>query len=117
MKKAYYARPMSLYGTIQETRDQEAIRLMGYEPIEINKEEIQRQAKAAGMATFEPMVKSADALFFRAFIDGQIGAGVAKEIQWAKDIGIPVAELPNRIVGRTLSVDETREYLHDLGQR
>lgn len=117
MKKAYYARPLSLYGTPQEDRDKATILALGFEPIEINKPEIQVAAKDHGMAPFEVLVKQADALFFRAFIDGSIGAGIAKEIAWAEEGGMPVVELPGRINRRTLSVDDTRVLLRELGQR
>lgn len=117
MKKAYYARPLSLYGTPQEERDKATIRALGFEPIEINKPEIQAAAAEQGMAPFESLVKQADALFFRAFVDGAIGAGVIKEIAWAVEGGMPAVELPGRIEIRALSVDETRLYLRELGQR
>lgn len=111
--KAYYARPITLYGTPQEKRDEELIRSLGFEPIHIKKADYQGQ----GMAVFEPMVKDAKALFFRAFPDLSIGAGVAKEIAWAVEGGIPVVELPHVFERRTLSVDETRRMLAYMGQR
>lgn len=117
VKNAYYARPLSLYGSPQEARDKAVIAALGFDPIEINKPEIQAAAKDRGMEPFQVLVEGASALFFRAFIDGSIGAGVAKEIEWARLAGIPVCELPSRIARRALSVDETRATLAELGQR
>jgi hypothetical protein len=117
MKKAYYARPLSLYGSPQEKRDRQTILMLGFETIEINKPEIQAAAKERGMEPFKVLVEQGDALFFRGFVDGSIGAGVGQEIQWALDAGLPVVELPSRIKRRTLSVDDTRAMLAELGQR
>lgn len=108
---------MSIYGSDQEERDMKAIRSLGYEPIDINKAELQARAKSEGMKVFEEHVVSADALFFRAFIDMKIGAGVAKEIGWAADAGITVMELPTLVGERAISVEQTRQRLRELGQR
>jgi len=117
MKPIYYARPMSLYGTPQEARDISMLEAMGYAVIEFNTPEIQQAVDARGMAVFDPLVRSADALAFRAFIDGSIGAGVMQEISWAQDKGIPVFELPSRLSQRGLSPEATRAMLAELGQR
>ncbi len=117
MQNAYYARPLSLYRTPQEDRDKETIRLIGYEPIKINKPELQAAAKKHGMEVFQELVQETKALFFRGFIDGSIGAGIAKEIAWAREAGLPIIELPSNIGRRTLSVEDTRALLHELGQR
>lgn len=117
MKTAYYARPMNIYGTQQEERDKSTIRALGFEPIEINKAELQRAARERGMEVFKPLVDGAEALFFRAFIGGCIGAGVAKEIAWAKEAGIPVVELPGGVGQRALTIEQTREMLAEAGQR
>lgn len=116
-KFAYYARPMSIYNTAQETRDCAEIEKLGYVPIQINKKEIQERVAIDGMEVFLPLVRQADVLFFRSFYGGSIGAGVAKEIAWAVESGIPVFEFPQSIGRRTLSVDQTRQALSELGQR
>ena len=116
-KMAYYARPISLYGTKQEERDIALIERMGYEAIQINKKEIQSRVAAEGMEVFLPLVQQASALFFRGFLGGAIGAGVAKEIAWAEEAGIPVLEIPSGIGMRTLTVEATRDCLKELGAR
>lgn len=114
---AYYARPMTIYGTPQVKRDEALIRSLGYEPIDIETPEIQHEASVSGMSVFETLVGKADILFFRAFPDGTIGAGVAQEIAWANSKGIPVLELPTGLTMRARTVDQTREYLRESGQR
>lgn len=115
--KAYYARPKNLYGSPQEKRDIALIQQLGYEVIDFMKPEIQEAAKTQGMTVFEPLVKRANALFFRAFPSGDISAGVGFEIQVAEENHIPVLELPFQLPRRILSVDDTRLMLAELGQR
>lgn len=112
--KAYYARPMSIYGTNQETRDKITVGHMGCEVLAFPD---QATIEKYGMEAFKPVVEQADVLFFRAFPDGSISAGVGKEIAWAQSSGIPVFELPRMLKQRTLSIDDTVEYLKELGQR
>lgn len=67
---------------------------------------------------FKPLAKSnVDLVAFRALPDGRIPAGVAQEIKWAQEVGTPILELPSRLQSRVISVDETREYLREIGQR
>jgi hypothetical protein len=66
---------------------------------------------------FKPMVKECDALAFRGLPDGTIPSGVAQEIIWAREAGLPVIELPSAIDRRTLTLQQTRDYLAEIGQR
>lgn len=119
---------MSIYSSaakpnLQELRDIETLKALGFEVFNPNQQWIQDKCKeiaASGgnsMNIFEEMVKECDTLAFRAHPDGTIGAGIVKEILWAQEAGHPVFELPSSISRRTLSVDATREYLKELGQR
>lgn len=114
---AYYCRPLNIYNTKQELRDIGNINALGYEVIPINTPEIQQAYQNEGMEVFRQLVKMTDALFFRTLPDGSIPAGVYKEIEWADEEGVSIMELPRRIAFRSLSVEETREYLAELGQR
>lgn len=116
---AYYARPISVDGTKQEERDRALICSLGWvpSPSPEEKAEILERYKAEGMEAFRPAVLKSNVLVFRAFPDGSIGAGVAKEIAWAEAAGIPVIEIPRQIGRRTLSVENTRAMLAELGQR
>lgn len=117
--KAYYARPISVDGTKQQERDIQLIRGLGFEPYPVGpeKEEALTRYRSEGMDAFRPYVEGSAVLIFRAFPDGSIGAGVAKEIAWAEAKGIPVVEFPRQISRRTLSVEHTRDMLAELGQR
>lgn len=118
--KAYYGRCMAIYGTLQERRDIEFIKKMGYTVVEFPDQVELNERKKKGenvMEAFKPLVLSSDTLFFRSLPDLKIPAGVGKEVAWAKEAGIPVLELPTRTAYRTISVEATREYLREVGQR
>ena len=122
--KAYYAHCQANYNTPQEARDLFLLNALGFEVRNPNSPSVQAEIehlKAAGvddkMELFRPIVDACDWLVFRALPDGSIPAGVAKEIGWARLAGKPVLELPTAVSRRTLSVDATREYLRDVGQR
>ncbi|MDB5036532.1 MAG: hypothetical protein JWQ35_60 [Bacteriovoracaceae bacterium] len=116
-KVAYYAHPISIYGSAQEKRDVALIESLGFEVLNPNAQEHDRGYKEqGGMAYFEKLIRDkTHLLFFRAFADGTIPAGVAKEIE-VMNFG-PVIELPTGIKRRTLSVDVTREVLKESGAR
>ena len=119
MKKAYYAKPISIDGTFQAGRDLELILSMGYQPYPVGdaKAKAIEDYRLFGMSAFRSYVFASDALFFRAFPDGSIGFGVAQEIAWAQEIGIPVVEIPRQIERRTLTTEQTQAMLAELGQR
>lgn len=116
-KLAYYARPLNIYNTRQEERDKAFMKMAGFKVIDVNTPAMQEEYEREGMSVFKPMVKVADALFFRAFMDGAIPAGVGKEIMWARENGMPVFELPRMVFSRILDPDTTRTALMELGQR
>lgn len=79
-----------------------------------------RDASAAVMnLVFKPLVspQHVEAVAFRALPDGRIPSGVALEIEWAKQRGLPIFELPTFAYDRVMSVDTTRTYLREIGQR
>ena len=115
--KCYYAHPLSLYDTCQETRDVKLLEKLGYKVVNPNNSIIEYAYKEKGFEVFLEEVKQCHVLAFRSFPDGSIGAGVGSEIACAIKYNIPVIELPNRVVFRTLTKDETKEYLRDVGQR
>src|SRR5689334_10065718 len=119
LKYAYYARCMAIYGTKQEDRDKEFIhRKMGYFIIPFPSQDLINKRKREGenvMETlFKPLVLSASILFFRALPDLKIPSGVGLEVQWAKEAGIPVLELPTRTQYRTMCYADTVEYLREV---
>ena len=118
-KRAYYARPISIDGTPQAERDMALICELGFIPYPVGEDKAKAlsQYLAVGMEAFRPYVECCSALVFRAFPDGSIGAGVAKEIEWAQLTGLPIIEIPRQIARRTLTADQTRDMLAELGQR
>ena len=117
IKLAYYARPLNIYDTPQEERDMQFMRDAGFNVVDVNTTRMQTAYEMDGMSVFDPIVRSCDALFFRAFMDGAIPAGVGKEIHWAREAGLPVFELPRMVFDRILSPETTRTALMELGQR
>lgn len=73
--------------------------------------------KAVMDVIFKPLVLSCDALAFRGLPDGRIPAGVLQEILWARDSNMRILELPSNLIRRQMTVDETREYLREIGSR
>ena len=121
MKPAYYARCQAIYGTPQEQRDVASINWLGFEVAQFPPQSDINAAKARGenvmQTIFEPLVQSCSVLFFRALPSGEIPAGVAKEIAIAQEVGLLLLELPSLGLRRILTVDETRAYLGEIGQR
>ena len=116
--KIYYARPISLYGSKQEERDLlELGKIPNADIVNPDKKELAERYKIEGMNVFLQAVTDCDALAFRSFPNGEISAGVAKEINKAYELGKLVIELPSITSKRILSVDDTREYLKLLGNR
>jgi hypothetical protein len=115
--KAYYAHPVTLFGSKQQVKDIEMLKKAGFEVINPDDEEKQKGYEREGMKYFEKLVREADVVFFRAFSDGSIGAGIANETRWAIEDNKPVFEMPRRLESRCLSVEDTREILLESGRR
>ena len=100
--KVYYAHPMSWYDTFAETEDVVALEEAGHEVLNPNQQrysdEVQRlRSKGLGHMVMEPFmraVKECEAVAYRPFKDGRVGAGVAKEVLEAVALGYPVICLP-----------------------
>ena len=118
--KIYYAHPMSLYGTPQEQRDLELLSTLGT-PINpsdtVHAQRVWELVHNERMDYFLKLVDQCDMVAFRAFPDGSIPSGVAAEITQARMWGKPVIELPCGMERRTLTLSQTLEHLHQIGQR
>lgn len=122
--KVYYAHCENIYNTPQEKRDIETLEALGLEVVNPNggikiPDELRGHKNSSNliMEFFKEEVKKCDALAFRSVPDGLITAGVMTEIQTMRDAKKPVIELPSMIAQRSMSIEETREYLHEIGQR
>lgn len=114
---AYYAHCTSIYNTPQEERDLALINELGFSVYNPNCQEAEEGYKNESMPWFRKKVQECDVFIFRALPDGDIPAGVAKEIGYAREFTKPIIELPSGVQRRVLSVEQTREYLHEVGQR
>lgn len=115
--KIFYARPVSLFGTKQEARDFETLKQLGFDVVDPNNADSQERYQSEGVGVFLELVRGSDAVAFRSFPDGKIGAGICGQIDEALRMGKPIIELAAVTAGRKMSVDATREYLALLGQR
>lgn len=117
MIKIYYAHPLSLYDTPQEERDIATLELLGFNVFNPNSVDCEEGYRSNGMLYFKEIIQSMNALAFRAIPGLGIPAGIASEINDAKELGLPIIELPCSLEMRAMSVAQTREYLHEIGQR
>ena len=115
--KIYYAHSVSLYNTPQELRDIELLERLGFEVFNPNQPACNAGYQAEGMKYFERVLDDCDALAFRANPGGSINAGVVKEINYMIVQGAPVIELPTLVGRQYLSVEDTRAYLKEVGNR
>ena len=122
--KVYYAHCQAIYGTPQEARDVELLMALGWEVV--NPAEhgpVAKEMKAKGipsskvMEYFVELALGCDVLVFRALPDGAVPAGILKEVHSFREAKKPVLELPSCLMRRELNVEQTREYLHEVGQR
>jgi hypothetical protein len=121
--RIYYAHCMNIYDTPQEERDVLILQDMGFEVVNPNNEDTQAEVKRLKdegrecMEYFERVIATCDHLAFRALPGGFIPAGVAHEIAHALETDMIVIELPTFSLRRVMTVDETRQYLMEQGER
>lgn len=114
--KVYYAHPLNIYDTKQELIDIEALSQLGFEVVNPNNPQISKEfEKTHDFKIFLNLVRTCDLLAFRAFADGSISSGVGSEIGAAKEKNMVVLELPSAIAKRTLSREQTTEFLSNSG--
>lgn len=124
-KKVYYAHSVGSYDSVQEVRDVALLESLGFEVINPNNPNTQiefndnkdKGYEEAFDLVFGQMVRDCDLIAIRAQYDGLIGAGVAKEIEYAEAAGKPVIELPTAIYKRVATPEQTRAYLKEIGNR
>jgi hypothetical protein len=107
VKTVYYAHPMALYGSPVERKDLSTLRALGFKVIN----PALKEYATLDMDGFVKLACSCDLVAFRAFEDGKIGSGVAKEIEGARTKGIPVMEMSGDLSRRVLNRNETRQRM------
>lgn len=124
--RIYYAHCLAIYNTHQEHRDLATLRALGFEVLNPNQAHIARtvaELKAKNdpnyMEYFNGLISTCQAFAFRALPGwgAMIPAGVAKELEFARSIGLPIIELPGAPEHRTMTLEATRAYLAECGQR
>ena len=100
IQTVYYAHPMGLYNGPTERADLALFASRFPTVVNPNTEAFRARAASAAargkaMAPFVQAVERCDAVAWRAFPDGTIGAGVWLEIQTARRLGKPVYRLPD----------------------
>lgn len=125
MKKllCYYAHTMLSYNSTIEQKDIETLEKLGFDVLNPNQECVQKECSAYGvkygsdrvMEYFKKLIGSCDLIAFRSNPDGNILSGVAYELQYAKELEIPIIELPNSLVYRMWDYPRTKQYLIEIG--
>jgi hypothetical protein len=121
--KVYYAHCIAIYNTPQEERDVHTLLGLGLDVVNPNTPAVDvevKRLKSLGenyMSFFKDIVHCCEVFAFRALPDGSIPAGVAKELAWAVEADKLIIELPAAILRRVITLEATREYLHEVGQR
>ena len=119
--KAYYAHCQAIYNTKQEKRDIMTLELLGFEVLNPNMpvhQQVCREREYSQiMSYFTDLLKGCEVFAFRGLPGGAIPAEVAKELEVANENGKLIFELPTFSLRKILTVDETREYLKESGQR
>jgi len=90
---------------------------LGFEVVNPNSGECSEGYKRGGMDYFKRFPQECELIAFRSFPYGRIPAEIAKEIKMFQDAGRPIIELPSGLIKRIISVEETREYLTEIGNR
>ena len=127
--KVYYAHCQAIYHTPQEQRDINLLQQLGLIVLNPSEDTYSRKVKEIKeghpdcgrservMRYFYDLVDECDVLAFRALPDGRIPAGVVGEIEQARKGNKAIIELPSGMLSRAMSVEQTREYLAEVGQR
>lgn len=120
--KIYFAHPINTYGDQIELYAIDSINRLYPECILINPNcpDHQDGYKRDGMSYFRKIISECDRVVVLPFSDGSIGAGMAKEINWALRQGKKVIQLKpfedieeifNLRFHRVMTVEETRTKL------
>ena len=115
--KIYYAHPITTYDSKQESLDLITLNALGFTVINPNSSENEELYKTQGMDLFLNLVSQCDAFCFRSFPDGSIPSGISKELNKALELKLPIIELPNSILKRSLDINQTWEYLLNVGRK
>jgi len=121
--KCYYAHTMASYGSTIEEQDIETLEKLGFEVENPSQYKHQKgcfdyasvHGKDKVMDYFGEIIDDCNLVAFRGNPNGGILSGVGYEVNYAKEISIPVIELPCNLTDRMMDYPKTKEYLTELG--
>lgn len=121
--KCYYAHTMLSYDSTIEESDIKMLESLGFEVFNPNQESVQKgcvayskkHGKGKVMDYFKTIIEELDVLAFRSNPDGTILSGVSYEINIARELGMPVIELPCSLNQRMTDYKYTKQYLTEVG--
>lgn len=119
----YYAHTMLSYDSKIEKSDIKLLESLGFQVVNPSnpgiKEKLEEYTDLWGedqvMNFFEELVREVNIFAFRGFPDGSIPSGIAKELNIARNLTIPIIELPCNLDKRMLTHSSTRTMLNELG--
>lgn len=116
--RIYLAHPITDYGTPRQAEAIAALEARGFQVVNPDAPEHEAGYRQQGMAYFTNLVEACGALAFLRFPGGSIGAGVAKEIQAALGLRLPVYDMDRGFddflgfaLQSVLSVGQTRSKI------
>lgn len=123
-KPCYFAHHITDYDTPREEEALKQLEAAGFNNVfNPNSPESQEGYRKHGMEYFLGIVATSSALAFQRFPNNAIGAGVAKEIAEATQLGLDIYEITDsgvrqtdgkKAVEESLSVEETRALIRHL---
>lgn len=121
--KLYYSHPKSYKGSKEEAEDISLLESLGYEVENPYNPKFADIWQTEGIGFGKILVEMCEIFAFRPLSTGQIGAGSAKEIQWALNAQKRILEMPSAVPfdaetldERALSIDETVEFFKTVGK-
>ena len=113
--KVYYAHPINYYNTTTEVKDIETLEKLGFEVFNPNQRWIDQGYINSGrdMNFFKKLIEDCNCLAVRPNHKNDITSGVAFEINYAYEIGIPVFVLTDHttLKKKFLSYEATKKYI------
>lgn len=117
MLKAYYAHCIAEYGTKTEFYDVSDLFRLGFDVLNPSEPQYKPKWETKGMSYAKDLLNTCSVLAFRRLPDGRIPAGVAYEIEYAKERGLPIIELPYIQQSKVMTREQTREYINKQARK
>jgi len=112
--KIYYAHCKSVYGSQEELRDINLLKRLGFRVLNPSDPIYREGWRTKRMAYGLDLLKQCQAIAFKQVPFHGISAGVLQELKWAKELNIPIIEIPYKPIRKykSMSIEETRDYIN-----